>query len=227
MSERRRVERREPPRDGRARPSASRARRGAPPTRRGTPPRYASYPPQKQRRKKRKNPLRVLFGWVIAAASALVLAIVLRTFVFTIIQIGSVSMNDTIRQGDVILMTRYDYWINPPVQSDIVAFSLNGDTALSFRRVVAGPGDLVEFVDGDVSINGEHIEEPYVTNPDGSTFMPVEIPSGYYMLLGDNRGESVDSRSEEVGLVAKSQIEGKAAYIIWPPARMGPIDETR
>lgn len=194
------------------------------PRRKSAPPPRGKKRPAKRRRRKRRNPLLVLLGWLIAVLSALVIALVLRTFVFTLVQTNSVSMSGTLMSGDIVVMTKYDYWLSSPSTGGVVAFAPKGETAVSFKRVVGEPGDTVELKEGVITLNGEILDEDYVTNNDDQTFMPITLPAGYYMLLGDNRAQSIDSRNEEIGLVAKSQIEGRARYIIWPPERMGPVE---
>jgi signal peptidase I len=195
-----------------------------PARRAGYPPTRSGRRPPKRHRKRRRNPLRVLFGWILAAAIAFVLAMVLRTFVFTLVRVSSASMDGTIRRDDIVLMTRFDYWLSAPARGEVVGFAPSENDPPAFKRVVGAPRDTVEMKNGTVLVNGEALSEPYVTNNEDSSFMPTELAEGYYILLGDNRGESLDSRSEEIGLIATRQIEGRARYILWPPERQGVVE---
>jgi signal peptidase I len=84
------------------------------------------------------------------------------------------------------------------------------------KRVIGLPGETIEIVDGVVYINGYRLEEPYITSPWGGTLPRVTIPEGEYFVMGDNRSNSLDSRSPSVGLIPEELIIGKALLSYWP-----------
>lgn len=90
-----------------------------------------------------------------------------------------------------------------------------GDSMTLIKRIIGLPGDHLVIREGKVFINGEELEEKYTV---GSTTGEIDlvIPEGQYMLLGDNREYSLDSRSDEVGLVPKDQIHGRVILCYWP-----------
>ena len=90
------------------------------------------------------------------------------------------------------------------------------------KRVVGLPGETVEMRDGRVYVDGELLEEPYLTGFDDSTVAPEVVPEGHYYVLGDNRAVSFDSRS--LGPISQSQIIGKAWISYWPLDRLNVLD---
>jgi signal peptidase I len=89
------------------------------------------------------------------------------------------------------------------------------------KRVIGLPGETVEIVGGKVYINDRLLEEPYITTPWNDTRPKILIPEGEYYVLGDNRDNSLDSRSSQVGLVPKDLIIGKAMLSYWPRDKFG------
>ena len=96
------------------------------------------------------------------------------------------------------------------------------------KRVIATEGQTlkIDFNTGDVYVDGVLLDEPYIKTPttdnEGGE-IPEVIPEGYVFVMGDNRGNSLDSRSEQIGLIDKRNIIGKAQYIVFPFDRIGGI----
>lgn len=178
---------------------------------------------------------------------ALVLALLLKTFVVQAFFIPSRSMVPTLQNGDRILVNRLAYRFGDIHRGDVVVFTdpqANEDrgaigglahwfvdglgvasTEDFVKRVIGLPGDVIEIVDGSVFLNGQKIQEPYLnTNRDTSSFQPTTVPPGMLFVLGDNRAASGDSRfppPEGVGFVPVDHVVGKVAVIVWPPSRAG------
>lgn len=89
------------------------------------------------------------------------------------------------------------------------------------KRVIGLPGETVEIINGQVFINGQYLEEPYIKQPWHYTGPKVVIPEGHYFVMGDNRDNSLDSRSGTVGTVPKDNIIGKALITYWPSKKIG------
>ena len=108
---------------------------------------------------------------------------------------------------------------------DITAFYYGNK--LLIKRYIAGPADWVDIdADGIVSINGNVLDEPYLTaHSYGETTitLPYQVPDERYFLMGDNRDVSIDSRSTAVGCVAADQVVGKVVFRIWPLSDFGPV----
>lgn len=122
------------------------------------------------------------------------------------------SMEGTLHNGDLLLFQRIGF---EPSRGDIVMFrSSGGRHDLLVKRVIGVPGDVIEIDDqaGTVTINGEVLVEPYLgseTHTDGDLNGPVVVEEGHYFVMGDNRMNSLDSRSKAVGQVAREDIKGK------------------
>jgi len=142
-------------------------------------------------------------------------------FNFSVVR-GS-SMAPRIHDGDRILIDHFSYMFADVGRGDIVVLKYPLDPSVDYiKRVIGLPGDEVLLEDGEVWVNGEPIDEPYVDAPDPMTRMRVRVKPAHYFVLGDNRRRSCDSR--EFGLVPKDYVRGKVEVRVWPLARLGPID---
>lgn len=163
-------------------------------------------------RKYIRNTLYVITG--IAAA-----AVMIATLVLPVVRVYNNSMSPGITEGEILVSVRLPDF----KRGDVIAFYYNN--RILVKRVIGQPGDLVEVKeDGTVLVNNETIDEPYVSE---LTFgqcdveFPVRVNEETYFVLGDNRADSVDSRSEAVGLVKKEDIMGKVFLTVFPFDRIG------
>jgi signal peptidase I len=139
------------------------------------------------------------------------------------------SMQPNFYQGDCIMVSKVAYHSSGPQRGDVIVFNpppaaLEESPYPFIKRVIGLPGDTVEIKDGIVSINGTPIDEPYkLQEPPryNTDFGPIVVPAGEYIVLGDNRNNSNDSRNG--WLVPKENIVGKAWFIYWPPSKLGPV----
>ncbi len=184
---------------------------------------------------------------------ALVLAFLLRTFVVQVFYIPSSSMEETLSVNDRMVVEKVTYRFRSPERGEVVVFegedlgALDPDATLGERvvrgvgqfvglvpasardfvkRVIGLPGDEIHIEDGEVFVNGERLDEPYVTYGDSSDFGPVTVPEGSLFFLGDNRPNSSDSR-RSLGYVAEDAVVGRSAAIIWPLEHARLLTETR
>jgi len=127
------------------------------------------------------------------------------------------SMLPTIEDGAFTIVNKLEIRLNGADRSEIVVFSdpRRPETDL-VKRVIGLPGETVEIVDGRVFINDMVLDEPYITTPWNDTKSKILIPNGEYYVLGDNRDNSLDSRSSQVGLVPEDLIIGRASFVYWP-----------
>ena len=138
-------------------------------------------------------------------------------------------MTDTLQPGDYLLMNKKIYRHNEAERGDIVVLHSNltqenGREKLLIKRVIGLPGDTVFIKDNSVYINGELLEEDYIREPGvvpGD--VDITVPEGEYFVMGDNRGNSIDSRSEEVGCVKHKDLVGKAFFRLYPFKNIGKI----
>ena len=133
-------------------------------------------------------------------------------------------MKDTLNDKDIMILDKISYRFTKIKRFDIVVVKYEND--LIIKRVIGLPDDKVECKDNKLYINDKLYEEDYLapgTVTDNFSVMEInkteKIPKGYYLVLGDNREESKDSRS--IGLIKKSKIKGKAKLTIFPFSRIG------
>jgi len=176
---------------------------------------------------------------------AFVLALLIRTFLFQAFFIPSPSMEPTLLQGDRVLVNKVPYYFHDPRRGDIIVFENPHPGEIVDRGVVGGffhwlfqglgfaqpenedfikrviglPGDVVEGRHGFVFVNGKKIDEPYLTQKT-QPFPATTVPAGKLFVMGDNRGNSLDSRFT-LGFVPIDKVIGKAFVKIWPPSRFG------
>ncbi len=151
--------------------------------------------------------------------SAVLIAWVVRTFIFHPFYIPSGSMEPTLMPQDRIIVNKFIYRFKEPARGDIVVFLPPNDSRDYIKRVIGLPGETVEIKNGRVFINSRPISEPYKNkSADFSNFGPFKLPKNSYFVMGDNRPNSSDSRV--FGPLEKSRIIGKAVFIYWPISRI-------
>jgi signal peptidase I len=158
---------------------------------------------------------------ILLIAFALVFGVV-RPFIFEAFQVPSESMVPTLQVGDRFVANKFIYRFREPEQGDIVVFkSVEGGDEDLVKRVVAVAGDEVSDENGVLSVNGEPQEETYLNRrlPDNGSYGPTKVPEGYIFAMGDNRGNSRDSRF--FGPVPIENIQGEAVASFWPLSRIG------
>lgn len=128
--------------------------------------------------------------------------------------ISSGSMDNTLLKDDTIVYSKHEYTKADPERGDIVVFNLEGVEQLVSKRVIGMPGDSVELIEGVVYINGDRLEEPYISSAtlDTTKNMEFKVPMGKYFLLGDNRGNSFDSRYWENPYIDREEIVGRVFF---------------
>jgi signal peptidase I len=158
-----------------------------------------------------------LFEWIQAIVIAVVLALLIRTFVFEIIQVQGASMFSTLREADRILVYKTAYRISTPEPGDIVVFQNPEDPSINYiKRVIAVEGDIIEIRDGQLYINEQAVEENYLREPMVGEYPKSQVPPDTIFVLGDNRNYSKDSRHPKVGFIPLENLVGKAKLRIWP-----------
>jgi signal peptidase I len=137
--------------------------------------------------------------------------------------VGSESMVPTLMVWDRILINKLAYDFAEPQRGDIVLFkNPEGGGEPLIKRVVGLPGDQIEVRAGKLYVNGRQQREPYVNEHlrnMQSPYGPIEVPKGHYFMMGDNRGNSADSRV--FGPVLEENLIGEALFCFWPPGRVG------
>lgn len=153
------------------------------------------------------------FSLLAGGAVAAILLFVLFNFVLMLGTIPTTSMDPALPPGTYCALNRMAYLGSEPERGDIVAFRFpDCREMLYIKRIVGLPGESVEIIDGYVFIDGEELDEPYVVNRDRRSEDPFEVPEGHYLMLGDNRPQSIDSRSWLDPYVPKEDILGKYMF---------------
>lgn len=155
---------------------------------------------------------------------AVILALIIRTFLFQFFWIPSRSMEPTLLINDRIVVTRFSYWIHEPQRGDVVVFKYPLEPEKDYvKRLIGLPGEKVQVIDSKLYIDDAFIVEPYLpTGLDFGDFGPVEVPKGEYFMMGDNRNNSSDSR--DWGFVEGKLLIGKSQFIYWPLSRFGRVN---
>ncbi|MCD8215622.1 MAG: signal peptidase I [Clostridiales bacterium] len=170
------------------------------------------------RRKWRKTLLNTVYVLIVVAAVSVLAA----TLFIPVLQVSGTSMEPTLYDRDIILLYK-----TPNFETgELCAFYYQNKLLL--KRVIGSPGDIIDIDnDGNVSVNGEVLDEPYVTNKsigECDIGLPYQVPENRYFVLGDNRMTSIDSRSSVVGCIEKEQIIGRVTFRVWPFTNMSFIN---
>jgi signal peptidase I len=181
---------------------------------------------------------RLILEWAAIVAVAVLAAILLRAFVVQPFKIPSGSMEPTLKDHDRLLVAKLSYHFHSVHRGDIVVFKKPADDTTAditdlVKRVIGLPGETISARDGQVYIDGRYLAQPWLPKVDQAvTVFPssiagclpsppgsCRIPAGEYVMLGDNRTDSSDSRV--FGPVRGSLFIGRAFILVWPLSRIG------
>ena len=180
---------------------------------------------RREREKKKRKSGMLEFLVIMLVAFVLVFGFV-RPFVVEAFRIPSESMVPTLGVGDRVLANKFIYRFTEPARGDVVLFDSveEGSEDTLIKRVAGVEGDEIRVQGGTLFVNGEPQDEPYLNKylPDQSTpYGPETVPKDHVFVLGDNRGNSGDSRV--FGPVPVENIKGEGFLVFWPPTHIGPV----
>ena len=155
--------------------------------------------------------------WVGSIVIAVVLAMIIRTFVVELYLVDGPSMRPTLQHAQRLVVNKFIYHFRAPEKGEVLIFRYPKDPSRDFiKRVIAVPGDTIEIKDGNVFVNGELQNEDYILSKCRGDYPKSTIPEGHIFVMGDNRNNSEDSRFPDVGFVPFDLIKGKAMLVFWP-----------
>lgn len=193
---------------------------------------------------KNKKVIREIRGWTFSILGAICIVSVVNSKVFANVQVQEKSMENTLYDGQHLIVDKLSYNFSDPKRGDIIIFladeekgtiieetidmiklvsGKNNDQTRLVKRVIGIPGDEVNIKEGYVYINDEKIDEPYIKGETtiGKFKLPVKVGENQLFVLGDNRAVSKDSR--DFGLINYNQVEGNAIWRVYPFDEMGTI----
>ena len=173
-----------------------------------------------------------ILSWVGVLTVAVVLACVIRMFVFEFISVDGQSMTNTLQHKETVICSKLEYLLNEPKRNDVIICrypgrnqttlniggSMSLDTHTLFvKRLVALPGDTVQILDKQLYVNDELVENPeFMASQPPKDYPKVRLGADQYFVIGDNRGNSHDSRYNDVGGLSRDDIVGKVDIVLWP-----------
>jgi signal peptidase I len=174
----------------------------------------------KQKKRVRRAP-----AWLRPVSAAVVIlaaAALLRVFVFDARPVLGESMEPTLREKEWVLIFKPAFDLRQPRYGDLAVFSPGAAGDDWIKRVIGLPGDVLHAENGLLYRNGEPVYEPYLaeTTP---AFSAIKSWDGEFLVLGDHRTSSTDSREHVIGAIPQDRLLGKAFFVIWPPSSWRPL----
>ena len=169
---------------------------------------------ERKRYRRQKAYNKALGGTIYVLTMVAAVAVLIATLVLPVLQIEGTSMEPTLVNGDIVLLTKTTNFD----RGELCGFTWNNK--LLIKRVIGKPGDWIEIdTDGTVYLNGTRLEEEYaeqLSMGECDLDFPYQVPQEQYFVLGDMRENSIDSRNTLIGCVQKDQILGKVFFRVWP-----------
>ncbi|MEG1537810.1 MAG: signal peptidase I, partial [Clostridiales bacterium] len=170
-----------------------------------------SRPPEVDEPEQKPTLKAMLWSYGKLVIIAFAIAFLLRAFVFEVTQVEGPSMSPTLVTDDKLITSKLAYTFGQPQRGDIVVLDApDAEGQYYIKRVIGLPNERITIKDGRVYINDLNLTETYLTQLLTDGDVDLLIPEGYYFVMGDNRGDSRDSRMESVGLISKNALDGKA-----------------
>ena len=155
---------------------------------------------------------------IISYALIILVVVAIRIFIFDPVRVDGPSMNNTLVDGEIVVLNKFEYRKTDIKRYDIVVVKVDGKQII--KRVIGLPNEYIEIKDNKVYADGIELDNSFTSSKSDDFKLEdiglKKIPGDSYLVLGDNREVSLDSRYSEVGTIKEDQILGKAAIIVWP-----------
>jgi len=165
-----------------------------------------------------KKIIKELYPYVVI----IIVVVLFRTFIATPVRVDGDSMNDTLNNGDILILNKL---AKEYKRFDVVVIDYNKTKLV--KRIIGLPGENIEYKDNKLYINGELIEDIETSRTSDFSLKELydikTIPDNYYFVMGDNRSHSLDSRDYRVGLIKKENIVGTTIFRLFPFNKIGKI----
>ncbi len=169
--------------------------------------------------------LKFVLSILVCLFTALLLALLITTYVAHHTSVEGSSMEPTIEDGSQLVVEQISYYLHEPERFDVIVFP-NNQGANYIKRIIGLPEETIQIKDGYVYINDKQLEEDYgkeIIEDSGLAVDKITLKKDEYFVLGDNRNGSIDSRRTDIGAVKREQIKGKAWLCFYPFTKFGTI----
>ena len=165
-----------------------------------------------------KKLIKELYPYVVIV----VVVVLFRTFIATPVRVDGDSMNDTLHNNDILILNKLDKNYD---RFDVVVIDYNNSKLV--KRIIGLPGESISYKDNELYINGEKTNDIDTSRTSDFSLEELyaieKIPDDYYFVMGDNRGNSLDSRDYRVGLIKKENIIGTTIFRLFPFNKIGTV----
>ena len=174
--------------------------------------------------------LRDMWNYIVI----ILIVVIIFTFVVAFQPVAGNSMHPNLKEGNVIAVSKFAYKLGKPKRNDIVVLKDKNNKSF-VKRIIGLPGEKIEYLDNYLYIDGDAFKEKFLGEDIVTSSFLFEdicsiedcpkgvIPADMYLVMGDNRPQSDDSRNPEFGLVSKKQLKGKMLIRIWPLNQFGKV----
>lgn len=163
-----------------------------------------------------KKIIKELYPYVIIV----IVVVIFRIFIATPVRVDGDSMNSTLNNGDILILNKLNHNYK---RFDVVVVDVNNTKLV--KRVIGLPGESIEYKENELYINGEKMDDIETSRTADFSLKELydldKLPDDYYFVMGDNRGNSLDSRDYRVGIINKSDIVGTTSIRLFPFNKIG------
>ena len=158
--------------------------------------------------------LREIVEWALTIIIPVVVAMLIHTYLFTFARVDGDSMLDTFHTNNITGVSRLHYRLNEPQRGEVITCHYDETSKLYVKRIIGLPGETLEIIDGTVYIDGEPLQEDYLTRHDDYNYGPYQIGQDEIFVMGDNRPVSFDCR--QLGPIPRDYIYGRVIFVAFP-----------